>query len=290
MAVAYESVSTNTSINKDAVSVLKPSGLAVGDLMLAHVACSRSDAGSMAAHTSTGFTEVATDESNSGTATNRATALYKIATADDVSASSFTFTSSGGPNSSAVALYRFSGASSVTGAADDNPSTTATPTFTNTITPTFADSILVFMASCANAGGATFSGYAVTTDNPTWTERYDVQETGVASDGDTSIAGATGPRSQTTATGNSTVTISTSVTDSVGIIVAVYPNTNVTVSPAVVTATLTVQAPSVVGNANVSPTVVTTTLAVQAPTVTTSPPTWSNESKNSSTWVNQDKT
>lgn len=275
MALAYASVQTSNS-GTTSVVVTKPTSLAEGDYMVAHLASSNASATDLSAHTLSGWTSAATAQSNSGTASHRATCLYKVASAGDVAASDFTFTCDADAESSCGAIYRFTGAGLVNGAGDDDATTTADHTFANTITPTFADSILLFLASCVNNGGTSFSTYAITTNNPTWTERYDVTNTGAAGDGDTTMAGATGPRAEVTATGNSTVS-SGVVTDSVGLMVAVYPQKDVTVSPSVISLVGAVQAPSVAANAIVTvSSAIGITGTVVSPTVTTATPTWTN--------------
>lgn len=290
MALVLENVQTSTSL-----TVTKPTGLSVGDLMIAHCAGSNAADTTFDNHTLNNWTVLATDVSRSGSATHRATALWKVATAGDVAASDFTFNSDVDAESSCAAIYRFSGAAVEAGvlepggAADDDPSTTSTHTFVNTLTPLYANSVLLLLVSCVNNGGTTWSNYAITTSNPTWTEQYDITNTAAAGDGDTTMAGASATRPEITATGNSTADTGASVTDSVGLIVAIYPQVDVTVSPAVISITSSVQAPAVAAGATVSPSVISIISSVQAPTVAVSNSKWINVDKNTVSVTNVDK-
>lgn len=289
MAVAYESVQTSNSGTTD-VTVTKPVSLAVGDFMVAHLASSNASGADLSAHTASGWTQIATDQSQSGTASHRATALYKVATSGDVSASDFTFTCDADSESSTGAIYRFTGVGDVSGAADDDPSTGTSHTFTNTVTPTFANSVMVFLASCVNNGGTTWSDYAITTNNPTWTERYDITNTGAASDGDTTMAGATASRPETSATGDSSATSGGSVSDSVGILVVLYPQVNVSVTGSTGLLVLNGNAGTVNGSANITGSTGILTLTGNAGTFSSPTPDWRNTDKSSApSWVNPDK-
>lgn len=262
--------------------------------MIAHLGCSISTSTFLANFTATGWTQIATDVADSGSNGHRATAYYKVADSGDTGATDFTFTADAGAESICGAIYRFSGAASAggapTGAADEENTATTTPTFVNTMTPAFADCIMLFLASVPSSGGTSFSGYAITTNNPTWTERYDISNTAAGADGDTTLAGATASRPEVTATGDSTVTIANSLGASIGIIVAVYPIVNATVSPAVQVLASSIPAPVISGSANVSAGVQVLASSIPTPTVSVATPDWTNTDKSStSTFTNPDK-
>lgn len=100
-----------------------------------------------------------------------------------------------------------------------------TPSFANTVTPATADSLLLFFTVASTLGTAGMSGYAITTNNPTWTEEYDVNS---GSTWGMSLASASRP--ETTATGNSSLTAGTdSNLDSVGVMIAIGTPTDVSV-------------------------------------------------------------
>lgn len=75
------------------LSITKPTGLAVNDLMIASIAQGENGSGSLANATASGWTLVqGTSFGASGNTSRQATVLYKVATAADVSATSFSFT------------------------------------------------------------------------------------------------------------------------------------------------------------------------------------------------------
>lgn len=255
MAVAYESVATATS-----TTIPKPTGLAVGDYMVAHLSGSHDAGQAIDNYTKTGWTLITGSLAQSGSNTNRGTALYKIADSSDVAASNFVFTADADANTTAGAIYRFSGVGALSGTADADITSTTSHTFTNTLTPTFENSLMLFLASCANGGGTSFSTYAITTDNPTWTERVDTSNTAGTTDDDTTIAGATASRPEVTATGNATVTSADAVTSTNGLLIALYPQLDASVSGSVGSLTLNGNVGSVVGSASVSGSVGSLTL------------------------------
>ena len=98
---------------------------------------------------------------------------------------------------------------------------TASAVWANTITPTVADCMLLMIVE--TRGGDTnptgTSAYAIATDNPTWTERLDQNDGQIAQ-----LAAATGPRTQTTATGNSSATVTgLNNPDSICALIAIEP-------------------------------------------------------------------
>lgn len=297
MAVAYESVATTswqTVTNGNNLTITKPTGLAVGDYMVAHL--TNVVGGSNNADgwdTPSGWTIINNDsESGNSNSSCSLVVFYKVADSGDAAASNFSFTKNGSQGTTVHgALYRISGASAIAKASDSQTSD-LTPTYTNTITPSFADSLLLFLASYADAGAASgsASGYAITTSNPTWTEVYDsygqiFPHRGLA-------AGAYASRPEATATGDSSLTFVATggnAQNSIGVIVVLSPIVNVTASPAVIDVTASVIAPSVSGGASVSPSVIDITTSVVAPTVSFPTDDWTNQSKNSSSWTNQNK-
>ena len=109
MAATWESVGVDptTSTSDTVMNVPKPTGLAVGDLMVAFGACVEVRTISAPAGWS-----VQADSVDSGA---RVYVWTKVADSGDTAASTFTFTvSGGGYNSAEVAVHRVSGASSNT--------------------------------------------------------------------------------------------------------------------------------------------------------------------------------
>lgn len=285
MAISYQSVATQnlTSINgsPNTVTLGKPIGLAAGDLMLAIVGSN--NGGDFA--TPSGWTKLG--EQSVGGGDEILAAYWKIADSADAAASSFAFAlgGTGGTNDyNGGALLRISGTAPVTsaafydGGADTDGGTTNN--YTGGVTPLVADCLLVMGVYGRHASGAgvTVDSYSVTTSNPTWTERF---EHSANDTDDYTIAVATAPRPEITATGDFAAVFSASQTHSSGVLIAIVETTNVTVSPSVISTVLNIQAPTVEAGASVSPSVITATVAVQAPTVTTEASDWSNKAKSS---------
>lgn len=183
------------------VQVTKPTGLAVGDLMIAHVRWVSASGGNNI-NVPSGWTSF--NSTNGGNLTS--TIMYKIADASDVAASFFTFSDTNG-SSKSVAVSRISDPYTTT-PLDQFHGTGANSgsSLTDTgITPTLAnDLMLIFITSDSTVAGArTASGYAVATTDPPWTEAYDVNN-----GADEAIAMAYGVRDPKTATGNVTATLS----------------------------------------------------------------------------------
>lgn len=233
MAVAFQSVSvagfsTITSPAAIQVVITKPSGLAVGDLMIAQLV----DDVVPASWSLTGWTQLRQDANSTFV---RSTILYKIATSGDVAASNFTFAA---PNTGNCvvggAMLRIDGQSSLANpiwtSAFATVTNSANPSFANTITPTTGDSLLILIATARQSTNA-IAGYAIATNNPTWTERWDFNTSSV----DTySTSLATALRTQATATGNSSVTGGAATADWVGQILAIAPNKDVAITDTVV--------------------------------------------------------
>lgn len=219
MAAAYESISTTAfggdDSSPESVVITKPTGLALGDLMLAGVFHNNGTSWDVPA----GWTSIA---SLVGVSEGYSLRVFaKLATSDDVAATNFTFTiQSGGANiKQGGSILRFSGASLPTiYDADADVSGTATPSYTGGITPTSANSILVMFIAGLSTGVRTVSNYAIATNNPTWTERADIN---IDVTSDPFFAVATGPRAETTSTGAYSATLSGTVAASMGVLVAV---------------------------------------------------------------------
>lgn len=280
MAVAFQSASTKAWAEQDPITLDKPSGTVDGDLLIAIIGIGE---GSLTVDSvPSGWTLIKTD---AGTNANRLYSYWKVAASEGAS---WDWGLSGSDDCAGVVL-RFDGQSLLTpvyASNGDSESNDDTPVFTDTITPTVANSLLIFPVLSVQNGSSTHSDYAITTSNPTWTERAEVGPTlGFT------LSVATATRPEVTATGDSTVTMSggAGTSDSIGQLIAVAPRVDVTTNPAVVTLTATIVAPTVTGGGTVSPAVVTMTATINAPTATGSAPTWVNQSKNASSWTNQAK-
>ena len=201
MAITVASSSTAYSASGTSLVIAKPSGLAVGDLMLAQI---RNDDGNSITLPSGWSTLTSTFNPF-----NFVYVHYKYADSGDVAASNFTWTL---PSSviSAGGILRITGASPLIGSAflAGGQSNTATPSFATGVTPTRPDSLLVQFWFYMGNSNASLGGYAIVTSNPTWTEAYDV---GMESNAGITCAWAVRP--QTTSTGAWSATGGTGTSD-----------------------------------------------------------------------------
>lgn len=253
-------------------TVTKPVSLAVGDLMVGHVRFNGEGGGNT-------FTVPAgwTEKFRTGNGGNMTSVIfYKIATSDDVAASNFTFTNSGGSEMHA-ALSRITDVYPTT-PIDQVHGTAGTSNPTDTgITPTIAGNlILVFLTVDDDDGAAgTVSGYAVANNNPaSWGEGYDRQ------DDDNGIAMGYGTRVAPTATGNVTATLADNTPTSSIIQVISIPTTPLS-SIALSVVVPTILLPLV-------PEPIVTSVVINNPTLPVLSE-WVNTAKSSSSWVNQTK-
>lgn len=283
MAVAYQSHNNDGPTAGDR-TVTKPTGLAVGDMMIG-IANSENEE---TIGFPSGFTTLATQDGNTGGGNGGTLKVgYKIADASDVAASNFTFTGVG--NVMAAAIVRVTGASTdIQAASDSDSGVTATPTLTMGVTPSQPSSLLLFIlhASSNSNAARTASAYAVTTDNPSWTEIVDINTT---SGNDLLLAVAYASRTETTATGDATVTLSGTSGGIAGVLLSIAPVTDVGLTPSVINLVASIQAPTP-GSSFVISSPIVETASVQAPTVTTAGAKWTTPNKSSSTWDNTNKT
>lgn len=290
MAVTVQSISSVArGTITSTIVVTKPTGLAVGDLMVVHLSRSDNDQNSRTWSLAGWTTIVDTQGNDTGISSSGIAALYKIADSGDVAASNFTFTISSATDVCGGAIYRISGhsisapANASSGAFVNNDET---PSLANTITPTFADCLLLMLVHhyAGSSTTKTTSGYAIATDNPSWTEAYDNNNSTALT-----IAGAYANRTQVTATGNTSfVSDGDATTDSASLIIAIKPLQDVTVTADVLTVTVSLPAPTVQTGVNVSVGVLSVTIGINAPVVQTLRE-YSNPDKSTSTWLNQDK-
>lgn len=311
MAVAYQSISTaglaSTGGGSAAHSLVitKPSGLAAGDLMVAIAGSSNqgdfthATTGADVTMSAAGWTKLNSVYKTDQSPDSCLGVYYKTATSGDAAATDFTIW---GTHSLVVAAYggailRFSDAivhssySDFDSTQDTNPTTV---TVSGGVTPVVANNILIlagFLGSSDNANTLSVSNYAVATSSPTWTERWDTNKV----DGNEahSIFVATGPRTQTTATGNYSFDVAGDAGGDViygaVCLIAVQTPTAGSVSPDPITLAGSVQAPTVIGAASIAPDPVLLTLSIPTATAADVPNTWTETSKNSTTWTETSK-
>lgn len=171
MAIVVESSSTTAWASTASLSVTKPSGLAVGDVLIAIIGLI-SD--TMA--TPTGWTHGGTIAQGGSVGAMDLYTFYKIADASDVAASSFSFPPANPSKTMAGCLLRASGVrhdaplqTLVQASANgDNPTFTLSST-----TPNQNGSLLVAAFAGRIAGGEFDANLTLNGTNPTWTERMD---------------------------------------------------------------------------------------------------------------------
>lgn len=196
MSAIFQSVSSTTPTESNSVVISKPTGLEIGNLMIAHLCKVASGVNTIDL---SGWTSVL-DVTNT---TVHERVMYKIADSGDVSASDFTFTGSGTDAFTGGAIYRISGHDPVT-PVDVSNSGTWSGSSANVaagVTPNFANELFLFLivGGSGNTNVGTVNSQAIATDNPSWTEDYDTR---FSSSSICLISGAHATRPQVTATGN----------------------------------------------------------------------------------------
>lgn len=199
---------------------------------------------------------------------NGAAAFYKIAAGGE---GSVTVTKTGTTGRCLGYMMLFRGEAGATLSLD--VSNSDTDLTVSTITPTKSGTVWCWLAGRSDDVSA-FSAYAMTTDDPTWTERYDFDPVSQCT-----IAGATSSvRSQVTATGNLTAT---GLGGNSAIVFAIAQVA--TASPAAATLSITAAQPasSITTSSNVPVVAVAITSAIPTPTPTTQQyPVFVNTTKN----------
>lgn len=273
MAIAIRSSTTAAYTTATTLVITKPSGLVVGDYLVAHIS-----GGGVPSSLPSGFSLIRSD-----TSTAIGSFYGKFADSGDVAASTFTFgnTGSGGGQLLAGALIAMTGvhtASPSTRNAYDNDAATPS-TFTNTVTPDNPDSLLLLgVGSFINSTVTiTSSAYSIATSNPSWTELYDQSGSDGSNTFQMALAYATRP--QTTATGNSSASFSTG-TDFIGTMIVIRPQLTATITESL---TMTETLPKTVGK------VIAESLALTEVLTPLKSKVWNTLDKSSSTWINQDK-
>jgi hypothetical protein len=274
----YQSVQS-ASIADASLVITKPVSLAVGDLMVAGLLINNDASGTTSMATPAGWTKY--DEQFFVSNESSVALFYKIADSADVAASNFTFASTN-PSSGSYHiighLIRVTGYGIVAGGAKGTGGS-ASYNFTG-FTPTRANTLFVaFSGASSNASIPTLTSVALTTDNPTWTERAETSFNDSVYDSGLAVYTAT--RTQSTATGNVSITGGGGVGEGGAIVISLSARVDGSITPTTYV------------NAYAFSPYNTTTYAdaiVDAPTTDTSfPTTWTNDTKPSTVWTNPDK-
>lgn len=268
MAAVFEGLQTGSG--KGTLTITKPTGLAVGDVLVASIF----GTGGGDVSTPSGWTSIITVNTDYDVA--RARCFIKTADSSDVAASNFAFSNSFGTRCFGF-LSRLSGVAydQIT-TYNRSDSSTSSVSYTG-VTPTYADS-LYMIVSAFTTGGTTspyFSGYAMATNNPTWTEQAEYDNGGGNA---ASIASAV--RSSSSATGDISLSISglNGSSDVYSYLIVFLPAINASSTPATIDLVSTIP-----------PTLfpITITSSVPAVTVAQDNGIWTNDTQTATpTWVN----
>lgn len=286
MAAAVEIASyNNATSNGTSVSITKPTGLAVGELLVSMVVNNTSGTGGTSVDLKAGWTNIQTG----GTTDSSLRIQYKIADASDVAAGSFSFTSTtSGVHAGTILRITGNRSTGFIGVSEADTSSGTTISFTGSSTPTVDNCLVLMMISGlkTNNGTGTVGSYT-STPSMTWTELYDTStETGGDIDNISGFAWANmATAAEITAYG---ATLSLSKAQVCGAIATFYPNVDATGSNTLVTTTTTSFSNSGTANA------IATTALAEADTQSntqsgrgTTPTQWTNETKPSTTWTNE---
>lgn len=266
MSVAVQTFTAPSITSANSVVVTKPTGLAVGDLMVAFIA--KLQAGTI--DTISGWTDSGAGQqgvASSGT-TLSGKVLYKVATSGDVAASNFTFTLTGGAGSFiGASIHRIDGQHLTTpidqafgnSRQDDSSISAAGGDYAGpSFAPTRANELYLFFV--AASGGTSISGYTIETSSPSWTEDYDTASTLI-------MSAAHGTRSAATNTGNLgfVVDSGTGTTDTVGFFLIIKDVLSVTIAADLLSMASSTQAPTMTGGATVSPAAISMASSMKDP-------------------------
>jgi hypothetical protein len=261
--------------------IAKPTGLAVGDLMVAGIWADRDGGSSAAISTLSGWTSQIS--LNTGSGNGAISVQTKVADSGDVAASDFTFTGTGSTTQMHMCGYitRISGFGNNAGTASAaSGSTSSTLTVTGfTPSPTIASALYLIFAGRAYSSSVTVNSVSMATDNPTWTEQNEVGVIGSTTS--SNFAFYTATRVATTATGDFTITYSaTDNTRSGAAIIALNPSVSGSVTPTT-TAYAYAYTPVQSGMLTINSEGATTNLQDGS--------LWSTDTKPSTAWTNPNK-
>jgi len=220
-SVAPRSVGVSPGANTNSCVVVKPVGLAVSDLMVAHISFRGSDAIPSVSAPEGWQTTQSTPFQTNVIGYLRSSLWWKIAVQADVDATNFTFTGGAAAsfsNRGAIAAWTGHNPTTPIGASNGQGNAASTTVTSPGITPSVANCmILLFTAIDDNN---TQSAYAIATSNPaSWSEAYDLPSDLTY---DIGLSMGYALRPETSATGNGTATTSASDAN-IGQLVAIAP-------------------------------------------------------------------
>lgn len=271
MAVQYQSSANSSWATATSWVVTKPTGLAVGDLMIGILATNASSPGFPSGFSNPLDIQVVPSGGNHGLMV-----AYKVADSGDVAATDFTFSDSS--QLGVAAILRVSGQTINTGAWKNVTGTqldTDAPSVSAGLTPAPQENSLLIQIWVSRNSTTAHSGYAIVTSNPSWTEVLDV-----ANSTTTNISVAYAGRPEVTGTGAfSCAGGGAGVTDWSGVLLSIAPPFITTTTEGV---TLTETPRENIAENTVESVTLTEDIDI-------TPKRWTNQTKNSSSWTNLNK-
>lgn len=291
MAIAVASSASVTYALGTSRAITKPTGLAVGNLMIAVVS---TDSGTPATvNTPSGWTAQASFTFDSGQA--GIAVFTRIADSGDVSASDFTFSTTASTFIGGVILrvtgHPASGFFDVSDTDFNNTASSSTISFSSTITPAVNGTLIIgaFQGTLGGAGTGTMSGYTASDGTLSWTEVADISVDNGTRDPIFGVAYAI----QTTATQITTYgsTLSATRTNHGALLVAFKPQIDATGTTALLVADADFfsEASVTVGGTGTNALLQADADFFNQSGIGTSPTPWTPETKVDTTWTHETK-
>jgi hypothetical protein len=201
--IAQRGTATSATGAGTSLTINKPVGIAVGDIMIANISESHTSNNLSTSASSSGWTVI--NSRTLGVNNVRGSVLYKIAITSDLTATNYAFSINTGANSSSGAIIAFSGVDTTTpfdvSPGILNPTNVGSITATG-ITTVSANAAIIMLGQVGD--DRSYSAWA-TTSPGALTELYDITTiTGF----DSSVGGAWAIKATAGATGNGTATLS----------------------------------------------------------------------------------
>lgn len=290
MAVVIESSQSASAAATNTVTVTKPTGLAVNDLLVAFV-YAHDDTGGPAIATPSGWTAGPGDaDVMSASDVHEYRILYKMADSGDVAASNFSFTAGSTVDYIDAAIIRVSGIRTDTqlgGSDTDTLDDTDNPTYTVSLAPA-QNNILYCAMFTSFSAPYTATDVVLNGTNPTWTRYLNVSHTVDATGSCQAFAAVDASPESSITSVDPTETGSDTGTDSdMGIIFFLGKN-DASTTPTFVTTANNAFAPSGQAGAQTTPVFTETSHTAFNPDGTaTTETTWTNESVETTNWTNE---
>ena len=290
MAIVVESTSTQGTSNNNAnVIVTAPTGIQVGDLLVLSLV-GLNVGGVAGTPTASGWTN-ATTLNATVTSSTFYSIQYKVATSADTTATSYTFATTGTARQIIAKILRVSGfaPSAVLGAASSKASTDTGTSFSaapTSYTPISDGAFILIQVGGEVGSSTTTSGYTIPGVTPIET----IDEYASFSGFNAALASAYGIQTTADDVDAYTATFSQSTSNHRGQIAIFQAPKDVSVGNTLTTTTSTAFSQPVFAEATAQNNLTTTTTETFTQTgIGTTPTQWTNETKPSTTWVNETK-